>query len=161
PGDPATLEPGGDRAEHPRAVLGADAAVHGVLRVRHHAHDVAGLVAHAGDVVQRAVGIALRPDAAVRVAAGEHHAVLVPQLAPRCLAGDVAALPMFDGDGEHVAHATEGATDRADRLHPHAHVAADEAEAAIGHQRARQQPRFAEDLEAVADAEHRPTRLRM
>src|SRR6266516_4132169 len=40
-------------------------------------------------------------------------------------------------------------------LHPHAHGPRQELEAGVAHQASRQQPGLAQDLEAVADAQHR------
>src|SRR5215213_135949 len=114
-----------------------------VLGVRHEPDDVALGVRDAGDVVGRPVGVAV-----VRVA--EDH-VEVGEL----LVGDVVApARVLDRDGEDLAGLARRRPRRtvADDLDPE--LAADEAAPEVGQQRAGEQPRLAQDLEAVADAEH-------
>src|SRR3989338_8600227 len=102
--------------------------------MRHEAEHVAGFVADAGDVAGRAVWV-------IHVA--QEHLFVRLEFVERPLIGVVVALAVRDGDTQPFARALE----------PQVHVPADEFERAVAHQSARQEPRLAEDLEAVADAD--------
>ena len=57
--------------------------------------------------------------------------------------------------------ARAGGSERRGRgFHANVHVAADEAQPLVAHQRAGQKPRFAENLEAIANAQHQAARAR-
>src|SRR5690606_22954652 len=115
------------------------------VRVRHHPQHIAALVLQAGDVGDRAVGVvgvaeddlALALDAFQRLFVG----VVVPvgvalghyDFALALIARGEAGLAVGDGDAARLA---------------------DVFQAAVAHQGARQHPGFAQDLEAVADADH-------
>ncbi len=68
-----------------------------------------------------------------------------------CEQGQILSIPTKHGEGRFYAP-----DDMLDRLGHQLDLAADEAQSVVGQQRARQQPRLAEDLEPVADAQHRP-----
>ncbi len=74
--------------------------------------------------------------------------------------GDVVALAVGDRDVDHLAGIVAAGERRVGALDPQIDVAADEFERRIAHQHAGQQPRLAQDLEAVADAEHQPAAAR-
>ena len=112
--------------------------VHRVLGVRHQAEDVARLVAHPGDVAGGAVRVLAR-----RVAVGD--LALRLDLVEHVVRRPEAPFPVLDRDREPIVTVA----DQVD-------LAADEAQVLVEQQRAGQQPRLAEDLEPVADAEHRP-----
>ena len=118
-----------------------------VLRVRHHPHHVALGVAHPCDGGRRTVRVVSRvPDDDLpgrlevrqRVRVGRIGALTALQRHHDLLAGRVAPRPR----GVRV-------------LHPQPQVPGDELQACVTRQRARQQVRLAQDLEPVADAEHR------
>ena len=73
----------------------------------------------------------------------------------RRLVAAVVAVAMGDRAADHLAMAVGAGEDRVRGLDPELHLAADEAEAGVPHENAGEQCRLAEDLEAVADAEHR------
>src|SRR3954454_8397833 len=146
PGTACVAASGMDGPTHPshrledRQPVGRRAAqlVDRVLGVRHEPEHVAGLVAHARDVVLRAV----------RVLAGRvaQHDLL------RVHVAEVAAGRVLDRDRQPLA---ARARERGVAVHDvEVDLAADEAQRRVGQQRARQQAGLAEDLEAVADAEH-------
>ena len=70
----------------------------------------------------------------------------------------VAAGRVLDGDRERLAGRALARPRRVGARHRHADLPAEEAQARVRQQRAGQQPRLAQDLEAVADAEHRAAR---
>ena len=74
--------------------------------------------------------------------------------------GLVIAVMMGDRDDDLLARLVAGGEGRLAVLDRQRHVAADEADAGVAHQRAGQQPRLGQDLEAVADAEHGDAALR-
>ncbi len=63
---------------------------------------------------------------------------------------------VLDRDREHVARRAPAVNGVSALLDAHAHVGADEVERRVAPQDAGKQARLAQDLEAVADAEHRP-----
>ena len=139
---------GQDRGEEAQAVgAGAGEGLHRVLRMRHEAHDVAGLVADAGDVALGAVRVQARvvgDDAALGLELVEHDLVGL-EAALAVLQRHDDALP-----GLEVTGPRRGRVGDLELL-----VAADEVQAGVAGQRAGQQVRLAQDLEPVADAQHR------
>ena len=127
--------------EHAQPVRGPGQRVDRVLGVRHQPEHVAGRVADPGDVADRAVGVV-----ALGVAVGDLAACL--ELVEQRLRRVVAAFAVLHRDRE------PGAVALVDQLG----LAADEAQLGVAQQRPGQQPRLAEDLEAVADPQHRPAR---
>src|SRR5207247_2215277 len=128
-----------------------------VLGVRHEPDDVPPGVAHAGDVAEGTVRVRLWRRAPGAVGVAEDDALLVLERRERALVGDVAALAVLDRQLEHLARAAAVGEERVGGLHPHGDEVAHEAERAVGDQRPGQQPRLAQDLEAVADAQHEAT----
>ena len=118
-----------------------------MLGVRHQPDDVAALVADAGDVAQRAVGVV------AEVADDDPPLPLQP--VQRLGVGDVAALAVLQRDDDLLARREGRRPGGVRRLDLQPLVAADERQAAVADQRAGQQMRLAEHLEPVADAEHR------
>ena len=68
--------------------------------------------------------------------------------------GRVVALAVRDADVDHLALPVAAREGRVVALDPQGLAVADEVQVGVAHQDARQQPGFAQDLEAVADAEH-------
>ena len=127
-----------------------------VFRMRHHAEHVAALVDDAGDGVDRAVVFQLRIDHAVGRAIAEQHPPLAFQPRDGLAVGDVIALAMRDRHADHLPGIVAAGERRVGALDPQINVAADEAQLRVAHQHARQQPGLAQNLKAVADAEHQP-----
>jgi hypothetical protein len=142
----------GHRREDLQPVVGSGQWIDGVLRVGHEPEDVAGGVAHAGDVVRGAIGVAIvgisQDDLPVCLEALKYVGWRV-----------VAAGRVLHRDREQL---TGGAVGGERHRRPHdldVHLAADEAPADVRQQGAGQQPGLAQHLEAVADAEHEPALL--
>ena len=138
------LQHAGEEAEAVGA--GAGQLLDRVLGVGHDPDDVARLVADAGDVAHRAVRVAAD-------VVGDHPALGLERVEGRRV-GDVAPSPFFTGTTIVLGQvATVQAVERLlirrrwSRLRKRRRLVAGE--------RARQQVALAEDLEAVADAEHR------
>ena len=119
----------------------------GVLGVRHQPDDVAGRVGDAGDVAVGAVGVAAE--------VAHDDPALGLELVEGALVGDVAALAVLQRDDDLLALAVLARPGRGRVLDAQPLVAADELAVVVADQRAGQQVRLAEHLEAVADAEHR------
>ncbi len=115
--------------------------------MRHQADHVAALVGDAGDVAQRAVGVVVE-------VAGDH-AALPLEPVERRLVGDEPALAVLEHDGDLVALVVRRGPRGRGVLDAEPLVAADELAVVVADQRTRQQVGLAQDLEAVADAEHR------
>ena len=98
-----------------------------VFGMRHHADDVSGFVANAGDVVHRAIGIA-----AFDIA--EHHAALAFKALDGFGVGDVIAFTMGHRAGDHRALIQFVGEKGSGVLHLEAHFAADKFKARIAHQ---------------------------
>ena len=123
-----------------------------MLGVRHETDDVAALVAQARDVTQRAVGVD------VEIPEGDE--ALALEAVERGLVGDEPAFAVLQRDRDLLA-SREAAGPRARRrLDAQALVAADEIAVVVADQAARQEVGFDEDLEAVADAQHRHAAVR-
>src|SRR3954452_2767318 len=128
--------------EELQAVGAAGEGVDRVLGGRHEAEDIALGVAHAGDVVLGAVGV---------VAGGVAQDNL---LLGHWLGGVEAAGRVLDRDREAVSARTRAGERRLRVDDLDLDLAADEAQGRVGQERAGQQARLAQDLKAVADAEH-------
>ena len=114
--------------------------------MRHQADHVARLVADAGDVARRAIRVA--PGIP-----GDHPATRA-ELGQCGRPGHVPALAALQHHGDLLALGILAGPRRSGVLDPEPDVLADEPEPAVAGQRAGQQVRLAQDLEAVADAKH-------
>ena len=141
------------RLEDPQPVGGAaDQLVDRVLGVGHQPEHVARLVAHAGDVVQRAVEVLARRvaqhDLAARLASPSSvcsGGVVAP---PRVLGGDAQARRRARTRGERRCRASRDLE---------LDLPEGEAQVGVGQQRARAAARASQQhLEAVADPQHEP-----
>src|SRR6476469_6377499 len=145
---PGTVSDGdtGGALEQLQAVGGAQQRVDRVLGMRHEPDDVAALVADARDVVRRPVGVAV-----VGVAQHDLAGVLQAARAGR----EEAPRRVLDGDREDLARLAGGGEGGVGPLDDDADLTADEPQPHVRQQRAGQHPGLAQDLEAVADPEHR------
>ena len=137
--------------------VGPDVGVDGVLGMRHESDHVAGLVPDPGDPAQGAVRVVGVGHGAVRTAVAEHDHPRVLEAVEIGLGGDELPLAVLDRDLQDLPGQDVGGDRGLRGLHPQVHDPADEPQRPVPDQRAGQQSRFAEDLEAVADAEDRTT----
>ena len=124
--------------------------------MRHHAEHIAALVDDAGDRIRRAVDVGLLVDDAVGRAVAIEHPPLAFEPLQGLFIGFVIALAMGDRHADDLAGIVAAGERRVGALDPQMHVVADEFQPRVAHQDAGQQARLAEDLKAVADAEHEP-----
>ncbi len=113
----------------------------------HHADDVASLVHDAGNVVDGAVGVGA-------ACIAEDDPAIVFQRLEGVSVGEIVAIMVRDGAGDHIALAHVAGEERGVVLHAQANGAADELQPRIAHQRAGQKPGLGQDLEAVAHAKN-------
>src|SRR5437763_4678586 len=135
------------------AVLAAQGRGVAALRVRHDPHHVAAGVVHAGDVVGRAVRIVTH--------VAPYHPLRRLELGGRRRVHHIAPVPVSDRDLQYFASFVQAGERRAGLLDPHPRRARQEPQAGVPHQPAREQPRLAQDLKPVADAEHGAAGARM
>ena len=102
------------------------------------------------------LGLVASPTCPVGVAIAERDPAVRLDSLDRLVVGDEIALAVGDGELDHLPGRI-AARERGLRvLDPQVLHLADEAALGVAHQHARQQAGFAQDLEAVADAEHQP-----
>src|SRR5436190_15231316 len=141
------------RVKDTGSILAAQDRGVAALRVRHDADHVAASVADAGDITGRAVGVV--PHVA------PHDPVARFELRRGALVHDVAAVAMRNRDLEHVALVVQTGKRGARGLDTHPGGPRQKLEPRVPHQPARQEPRLAQDLKPVADAEDRPAGARV
>jgi hypothetical protein len=149
---------GRDRLEDADAVGAAEERLRAAFGVRHHAEDVALAVADAGDRARGAVRVRVAGQAAFAVAVPKDHLAIAFQLVERRVVGEVVAFSMSNGCAEDLSLGQLAGERRVRLLDADHHVAAEEPQVLIAHQRAGQQSHFRQHLEAVADAEDQPAR---
>src|SRR5690348_15164280 len=115
--------------------------------MRHETENVLLPVGHPRDVARRAIGV-------LALGVAEEDLPLGLELVERGLGRVVAAGGVLDGHGQRVALLARAREGSVGVLDDEVDLAADEAQARVGQQRAWQQPRLAQNLEAVAYAEH-------
>src|SRR5579862_2198648 len=126
----------------------------GALRMRHHPQNVAARTADSSDVIQRSVGVGFRRNLTRRGAITEHNLLVALQLRESCLVAEIVAFHMPDGNGQDFALMARPGKRSLRVFHPYLNRFADVFQSYIPHQRSRQQARFAQDLEPVADTEN-------
>jgi hypothetical protein len=104
--------------------------------------------------VNCAVGIAGVVVGTVGSGVAENHLAVLLELSERGFVAIVITVGVSDGDVENLAFLRGVGERRVGLLDADVQLAADEAQAAVAHHRAGEQARFAENLEAVADAEY-------
>ena len=129
------------------------------LRVRHHADDIALLVAQRGDLVERSVGVPLVTDAALGRAVAEDHLPVRFDPFEHLGRRKVVALAVSDRNAEDLTDLPFEAERCIRLLDPHVDMLAAVLELAVSQHRARQQPRLEQHLKAIADAQHRSAAL--
>jgi hypothetical protein len=127
--------------------------------MRHQSQHVALLVQDSGDGARRAVGVGRVVDRAVLAAIAESDQAFAFEPVERVLVGEIIAVVMRHRHADHLAGVVAPRVDALAGLDAQMHVLAVEAQRLVGEQHARQQAGFGDDLEAVADAEHRRARL--
>src|ERR671930_1295967 len=145
--------------EHRLPARGPDVRVNGVLGMRHQTDHVPRLVPNPGDRVGRTVGVRVVVERTVGGAVAEHDEPLAldpRQVVPR---RHELSLAVLHRDGQHLTRNEIGGERRERRLDPDVDDAAHEPEGAVADQRAGKETCLAEDLEAVADPDHRPAAL--
>ena len=115
--------------------------------MRHEADDGAARIGYAGDIAATSIGIDVQ-------IASYDESVTLESIQCR-LVCDVATLAILQWDDDLVARGEGVGPDRVDSLHAQALIAADEVQVVIAGQRTGEQLGLAQDLEAIADAEHR------
>src|SRR5437016_4317848 len=126
----------------------------------HETGDVALAVADSSDIVHCSVGIAGVIVGTVGSGVAENHLAVLLELSERSLVAMVIAVRVRDGNLENLAPLGGVGRRRVRLLDTDVHVAADESQSTIAHHRAGKQAGFAQNLEAVADAQDRASALR-
>ncbi len=125
-----------------------------VFRMRHHAEHIAALVDDAGDRIAAPLMLERSSTApSVRAIAIEHPPLAFEPL-ERLFIGLVIAFAMRDRHPNDLPGIVAARERRVGAFDPQMHVVADEFQPRVAHQHAGQQAGFAQDLKAVADAEH-------
>src|ERR1700674_2833153 len=110
--------------------------------MRHHADDVAGLVADCGDRVYRSVGIRGHVGTAIRIRVPQNHLTAGLERLQQLWRREVVAFAMADGNTEHLTHAGGARERRVGLLHSKVYVLAAVLQATIPEHRAREETRF-------------------
>ena len=152
---PATIN---DIEDH-EAVDAAEERLARALGMRHHADDVARLVAEAGDGVDRSVRIPRIVQPPVGIGVAKDHLAVRFELAQQFRRREVVALAVADRNPQHLADAGRRRERRVDLLDADVHVLAAVLQPAVAQHRAGQQPGLEQNLKPVADAEHRTAAL--
>src|SRR5438552_16558899 len=126
----------------------------------HETGNVALAVADSSDIVDCSVGITGVIVGTVGSGVAENHLVVFLKLRERSLVAMVIAARVRDGNLKNLALLGGVGRRRVRLLDTDVHVAADESQSTIAHHRAGKQAGFAQNLEAVADAQDRASALR-
>ncbi|KQP04129.1 hypothetical protein ASF28_19455 [Methylobacterium sp. Leaf99] len=108
----------------------------------------------ARDGVERAVAVGVDGQCARRVAVAERHAAIAFEARDGVGVREVVALAVRHADVDDLLLGVGGGESGVGPLDPQELPVADEAAVDVAHEHAGQQAGFAQDLEAVADAEH-------
>jgi hypothetical protein len=125
--------------------------------MRHHPHHIAPLVADAGDRVHRSVRVPAVVEPPLWIGITQNHLAMRFHLLERPGRCEVIAFAMSDGNPEHLAGAGGARERRVGLLDAQMHLFAAVFQAAVAQHRAGQETRLEENLESIADAEHRAT----
>src|SRR5215212_7196705 len=137
--------------QYPEPLVGTEGRIRDPLGMRHDADNVAALVADAGDIMHRPVGV---PEVA------QHDAFFVFELRDRRGVGEVVPLVVGNGQGQLFPGITARRPRRAHGLDANPHPVADKAHVRVAEQGTRQKMRLGKDLKAVTDAQYRSSFLR-
>src|SRR6266566_3940359 len=141
------------RKEDAGTVLTAQQLRVAALRMRHDPHHIAAGVAYAGDIVHRSIRVVC--DIA------QHNLAVGLELGRGLRISDVAAIAVRDRQRELLATLVAPGERRVCRVDTHLYRPGQKLEPGIPHQRAGQEPRLAQNLEPIADAEDGTARARM
>ena len=136
-----------------QAVGAADSQLAGALGMRHQSDDVAVLAAESGDVVDRSVRVGLRGDSAFGRRIAEDDLTILLEPLDDVGLGVVVPFAVRDWNPQQLSRTTGRRERRVRLFHLDDDVLALELHAAVAEHRTRQQTRFEQHLEAVADAE--------
>ena len=120
----------------------------------HEAEDIPAVAADAGDVLERTVRVGLRRDIPRGITIADQDLVVGIELLQGLRIGKVVPLAMGDRDVQNLSLMEHGGEGSVRVLDTQVKALAAEEKSVVAHQRAGQKPRFAENLEAIADAEH-------
>src|SRR5262245_19609333 len=129
--------------------------------MRHHPEHVALVAENACDGIGRTIVVPIRIETAVGGSVAEQHPALALEPRDGLLVGDVVALAMRDRHADDLARIITARERRIGALDSQTNLVTDELERGIAHQHAWQQPGLAENLEAIANAEHKAATLGM
>src|SRR5215469_2001289 len=122
--------------------------------MRHHTQDVATFAANTSDVFERSVGIGFASDLARERSVAEHDTAVALQVGERGFITEVIPLHVADGNRQNFPLATRIRERRVRSLYAYLHRLAHILQSHIAHERARQEPRLAENLKPIADTQH-------
>src|SRR5690606_11828981 len=149
-----------DRTEEARPVHGAEYLFYGAFGVRHHSQHVAFTVHDPGDVPGGAVRVGRLGDCPGSVTVPEDDATLRLQRVQLRSGSDVASFAVGDRNPQHLPLTILGGKGWRALLHPEVHRLRAELERSVPNQCSWQQAGLAENLEAVADADHEAAAVR-
>ena len=118
----------------------------------HHPEHVTALVDDARDVVQGSVRVGARSHSPVRIAVTEDDLAVLFEARERCGVGEIAALAVGDWDTNHLTLRALRCVGQIVAVDHQIGPLAAKLEGGVADQRAWQESRLAQDLEAVADA---------
>jgi hypothetical protein len=124
--------------------------------MRHEAEHVETGRVYSRNRVGRAVSVRLVSDLTIGLAVAEGDQTVPFEPRQSRVVGRVVALAVCDADVDDVLRSIVARKGRVGPLDPDELTVTDEPGRDIAHQHAWQKPRFAQDLEAVADPEHQP-----
>src|SRR5262245_5789146 len=136
------------------AILAAEEFVAGIFRMRHQAENIAPFITHAGDVIQRAIGISRRRSPPLGIDITKQDLMVLAQPLQSCRVGVVATLAVLDREFEQLSFFSL-AGKRGVRFFDSEHyLLANKLKPGVSHQRTGQQTRFTENLESIADSQN-------
>ncbi len=144
-----------NRSENSESIVAAENFLRGALGVGHQAEDIARAVGDARDVALRAVGISFRRRAALGVAVGEEDLLVREERAERRFVGDVMALAVRDGQGAAPGRPVYFMVKRDSGFSTRMGIVSQrKCRLVLRTSTAGEQARLAQNLKAVANAEH-------
>src|SRR5258705_7779453 len=153
---PVLDQAGEEGMEDGEPVDAAHRLLGGALRMGHQTKYRPLFVDDARDIVERAIGIGVLGEAPVFLAVTEDHLALLFQRPEGGAVAVVLPLTVRDRHLQHLAGTRGPREGGLGVVHADVHELAAVLEGVIPGQRAREEPGLAQDLEAVAGAEHQP-----
>src|SRR3990172_5727490 len=143
-----------DRRKHEAAILRAEDGLCGPLGVRHQSKDIAPLIADAGDMIERAVGVRLFRRVASLVAIAKDNLVVVDQPLEGLPVDVVPPFAVRDRHSHHLPALHPPSEWGVLALHPYMDPLAAIVQTVVPQERAWEQPGLRQDLKPVAAPEH-------